>query len=47
MIIDTKKNHKSTEESDFKDFLKVLEDLEQNADHVAIGRVVFVFYGFC
>lgn len=37
-IMFTKRNKQDTSgESDFDEFLKVLEDLEDQADHVAIG----------
>lgn len=33
------KKSSQTNKSDFQEFLKILEDLEGNADHVAIGNV--------
>lgn len=43
MFFGTDKKGESTGKSDFNEFWQVLEDLEQNGDHVAIGKIVLYF----
>lgn len=43
MSVGKKVKHEPNDQSDFNDFLNVLDDLERNADHVAIGNLQVVF----
>lgn len=41
MLTQSNVNQEATDKSDFHEFLKVLEDLEDQGDHIAIGITLF------